>query len=188
LQKISTTVYTELLEIYNKKFETEIFPLLMDNGLIHRNTGLVHRSFPKRLDRIELQKESIQSKIFLLQQHMTSGKKVEDFDKVIMFDLICMMSQAILSYFKIFKSYLGHALDLEQLGIRTDNPMYDQMVNQLGDFKNDGGIVFHKAGLRSFFNVDLRNALAHDSWWLNNAEFTYEEHDGTEISLSIGEL
>ena len=63
------------------------------------------------------------------------------------------------------------------------------MIDHLGDYKSNGVSVFHKAGLRTFFNVDLRNVLTNDSWWINNNfEFTYEEPDGTEISLSIGEL
>ena len=50
-------------------------------------------------------------------------------------------------------------------------------------------LYFIKQDLELFFNVDLRNVLTSDSWWINNNfEFTYEEPDGTEISLSIGEL
>ncbi len=140
---------------------------------------------------MELQKESIQNKISLLEIHMASGKKVENFDKIILFDLICLMIQATSSYFDIFKSYLKQTLDLDKLGIKMTNPTYDQMVNHLGDYKNNEMPVFHKAGLRAFFNVDLRNALASDTSWLDsNTEFTYEEEEEeeTEISPSIGEL
>ena len=183
------STYAELLQEYREKFDREIFPLLVSNQLIHKNTGRVYHSFQKRLDRIELQKNSIENKISLLKQHMSDGNKVEDFDKSQMFDLIAMFAQSIMSYFEIYKSCLKFSLNFEKLEITKSEPGYNEMIDHLGDFKNNGVSVFHKAGLRTFFNVDLRNVLTNDSWWINNNfEFTYEEPDGTELSLSIGEL
>ena len=183
------STYAELLQQYREKFDREIFPLLVSNQLIHKNTGRVYHSFQKRLDRIELQKNSIENKISLLKQHMSDGNKVEDFDKSQMFDLITMFAQSIMSYFEIYKSCLKFSLNFEKLEITKSQPGYNEMIDHLGDFKNNGVSVFHKAGLRTFFNVDLRNVLTNDSWWINNNfEFTYEEPDGTELSLSIGEL
>ena len=183
------STYAELLQEYREKFDREIFPLLVSNQLIPKNTGRVYHSFQKRLDRIELQKNSIENKISLLKQHMSDGNKVEDFDKSQMFDLITMFAQSIMSYFEIYKSCLKFSLNFEKLEITKSQPGYNEMIDHLGDFKNNGVSVFHKAGLRTFFNVDLRNVLTNDSWWINNNfEFTYEEPDGTELSLSIGEL
>ena len=183
------STYAELLQEYREKFDREIFPLLVYNQLIHKNTGRVYHSFQKRLDRIELQKNSIENKISLLKQHMSDGNKVEDFDKFQMFDLITMFAQSIMSYFEIYKSCLKFSLNFEKLEITKSEPGYNEMIDHLGNFKNNGVPVFHKAGLRTFFNVDLRNVLTNDSWWINNNfEFTYEEPDGTEISLSIDEL
>ena len=183
------SMYVDLLQEYRKKFDIEIFPLLVSNELIHKNTGRVYHSFQKRIDRIELQKKSIENKISILKQHMSNGNQVNDFDKSMMFDLIAMFAQAMLSYFEIFKSCLKFSLNFEKLGMVKTNSGYNEMIDHLGDFKNNGVSVFHKAGLRTFFNVNLRNVLTNDSWWINNNfEFTYEEPDGTEISLSIGEL
>ncbi|MBT3686243.1 MAG: hypothetical protein HOG44_04495 [Nitrosopumilus sp.] len=183
------SAYVDLLQEYREKFDKEIFPLLASHELIRKKTGLVYHSFQKRIDRIELQKKSIESKVFLLKQHMSDGNKVEDFDKSTMFDLICMFAQGTLSYFEIYKSCLKFSLNFEKIGIVKENPGYNEMIDHLGDYKNNGIPVFHKAGLRTFFNVDLRNVLKNDSWWINNNfEFTYEEPDGTELSLSIGEL
>ena len=183
------STYVDLLQEYREKFDKEIFPLLVSNQIIHKNTGLVYHSFQKRFDKIELQKKSIENKIFLLKQHMSNGNQVEGFDKSTMFDLISMFAQAILSYFEIYKSCLKFSLNFEKLGIIESDPGYNEMIDHLGDYKNNGVSVFHKAGLRTFFNVDLRNILTNDSWWINNNfEFTYEEPDGTKISLSIGEL
>ena len=183
------SMYVDLLQEYRKKFDIEIFPLLVSNELIHKNTGRVYHSFQKRIDRIELQKKSIENKISILKQYMSNGNHVNDFDKSMMFDLIAMFAQAMLSYFEIFKSCLKFSLNFEKLGMVKTNSGYNEMIDHLGDYKNNGVSVFHKAGLRTFFNVDLRNILINDSWWINNNfEFTYEEPDGTEISLSIGEL
>lgn len=183
------SMYVDLLQEYRKKFDIEIFPLLVSNELIHKNTGRVYHSFQKRIDRIELQKKSIENKISILKQYMSNGNQVNDFDKSMMFDLIAMFAQAMLSYFEIFKSCLKFSLNFEKLGMIKTNSGYNEMIDHLGDYKNNGVSVFHKAGLRTFFNVDLRNILINDSWWINNNfEFTYEEPDGTEISLSIGEL
>ena len=183
------SMYVDLLQEYRKKFDIEIFPLLVSNELIHKNTGRVYHSFQKRIDRIELQKKSIENKISILKQYMSNGNQVNDFDKSMMFDLIAMFAQAMLSYFEIFKSCLKFSLNFEKLGMVKTNSGYNEMIDHLGDYKNNGVSVFHKDGLRTFFNVDLRNILINDSWWINNNfEFTYEEHDGTEISLSIGEL
>jgi hypothetical protein len=182
-------MYVDLLQEYRKKFDIEIFPLLVSNELIHKNTGRVYHSFQKRIHRIELQKKSIENKISILKQYMANGNQVNDFDKSMMFDLIAMFAQAMLSYFEIFKSCLKFSLNFEKLGMVKTNSGYNEMIDHLGDYKNNGVSVFHKAGLRTFFNVDLRNILINDSWWINNNfEFTYEEPDGTEISLSIGEL
>ena len=183
------STYADLLVEYREKFDREIFPLLISNELIHKNTGRVYHSFQKRTDRIELQKKSIENKISLLKQHMSNGNQVNEFDKSTMFDLIALFAQAILSYFEIYKSCLKFSLNFEKLGIVKSNPGYNEMIDSLGDYKNNKVSVFHKAGLRTFFNLDLRNVLTNDSWWINNNfEFTYEETDGTEISLSIGEL
>ena len=64
--------YVDLLEEYRKKFDREIFPLLISNQLIHKNTGRVYHSFQKRIDRIELQKKSIEDKISQLKEHMSN--------------------------------------------------------------------------------------------------------------------
>ena len=109
------STYAELLQEYREKFDREIFPLLVSNQLIHKNTGRVYHSFQKRLDRIELQKNSIENKISLLKQHMSDGNKVEDFDKSQMFDLITMFAQSIMSYFEIYKSCLKFSLNFEKL-------------------------------------------------------------------------
>ena len=52
------SAYVDLLQEYREKFDKEIFPLLVSHELIHKKTGLVYHSFQKRIDRIELQKES----------------------------------------------------------------------------------------------------------------------------------
>ena len=96
------STYTELLVEYREKFDREIFPLLVSNELITKNTGRVYHSFQKRLDRIELQKQSIENKISQLKQHMSNGNQVEDFDKSIMFDLITRIYQYQLPvYFQV---------------------------------------------------------------------------------------
>ena len=48
---------------------------------------------------------------------MSNGSKVEDFDKSMMFDLIAMFAQGMLSYFEIYKSCLKFSLNFEKLGI-----------------------------------------------------------------------
>ena len=181
--------YQELLKLSTTKFETEVFSLLVDNQLLIHNTEFACHFNPKIQERMTLQKESIQNKIALLVKHMGDGRRLEDFDKGVMFDLICVMAQSALSYFEMFRSLLACCIDLRKVGISEEKPTYGEIIDSLGDYKNDGILVFHKAGLRSFFNVDLRNSLIHDSWWVNhNAEFTYRESDETEISLNIGEL
>ena len=184
------TTYDELLELSHNKFEQEIFPLLLNNQLIKKNTGFIHHSFPKRLDRLELQKKSIEYKINFLHKHIDNGNNLHDFDKSILADLIFILSQTMLGYFEIFKSYLENFLDLSRILISDDTPTFNEIVKKLSEFKNsDGGLVFHYDGLRKFFNMDMRNTLIHDSWWLDeNFEFTFEELDGTVISFNIGEL
>ena len=130
------SMYVDLLQEYRKKFDIEIFPLLVSNELIHKNTGRVYHSFQKRIDRIELQKKSIENKISILKQHMSNGNQVNDFDKSMMFDLIAMFAQAMLSYFEIFKSCLKFSLNFEKLGMVKTNSGYNEMIDHLGDYKN----------------------------------------------------
>jgi len=182
------TTYEELLDVTNKKFKNEIGPLLEKHDLLIHYDGFVDKNFMKILDRIELQKESITEKIAALSQHMDNTKTLDGFDKGLLRDLIFLMAQTPLGYFEILTKWLSYCIDLNKIKYGSRKPMYGAIMNQLGDFTSDGNLVFLKAGLRTFFNVELRNALGHDDWWLNeNAEFTFKEGDGTEISLNIGE-
>ena len=184
------TTYEEHLKFTREKFEREIFPLLLNNQLLQKNIGFISHSFPKRFDRLELQKKSIESKIDLLHKHIDDGNKPGDFDKIILSDLIFILAQSIMGYFEIFKSYLEKCLNFSKITMHDNDHTFDLMIKKLSEFKNiEGGLIFHYDGLRKLFNIDLRNTLIHDSWWLNeNSEFTFEEIDGTVISLNIGEL
>lgn len=180
--------YHELLLATNEKFEKEIFPLLEQHDLLVHYKGLVDGSFPKILDRLELQKESIHEKIMSLANHMSKHGKLDGFDKALLRDLVFLIAQTTLGYFEIFTKYISNAINLDKIKYGNRRPMYGSILSQLGDFQSDGNLVFSKGGLRKFFNVDLRNALGNDDWWLNhNSEFTFKEEDNTEISLSIGE-
>ncbi len=185
-----SATYYELLAQASDKFEREVFPLLLENQLIRKNKGFIQHSFPKRLSRLKLQKESIEQKISLLHNHIDHGNNLDDFDKVVLSDLIFILAQAMLGYFEILKLYLQNCLDLNKITISEDGSRFDEMIEKLSEFQDPSGkLVFHYDGLRKFFNVDLRRALVHDSWWLNeNSEFTFEESDGTLISFNIGEL
>jgi len=181
------TTYAELIKVTNDKFEKEIFHLLLNNQLIHKVDTLVDSSFPKKLVRLELQKESIESKISLLQKYIDEGSKFENFNKGILCDLIFIMAQTTLGYYEIFNGYLEKTLDLNKLRLARENLKFGEMVVALGKYKQ--GTIFHYDGLRMFFNVNMRNILVHDDWWLDeNTEFTFKEPDGTPINLNIGEL
>jgi hypothetical protein len=184
------TAYEELMKAGIDKFEREIFPILMNNELIIKNSEFLHRSFPKIVNRLEMQKASVESKISLLHAHIDNGNSLESFDFSILNDLTFVLTQAMFSYFQIFKSYLIGCVDLSKIKMSQNDPEFAQIVKKLSEFKNpDGGTVFHYDGLRKFFNVDMSHALEHDLWWLNeNLEFTFEELDGTVISFNIGEM
>jgi hypothetical protein len=184
------TAYEELLKTGIDKFEREIFPILMNNKLIIKNSEFFHHSFPKRVDRLEVQKASVESKISLLHTHIDSGNHLESFDDSILTDLTLILIQTMFGYLQIFKSYLLECVDLSRIKMSDDNPKFAEIVKKLSEFKNpDGGLVFHYDGLRKFFNVEMNHVLEHDLWWLNeNLEFTFEELDGTIISFNVGEL
>jgi hypothetical protein len=184
------TAYEELLKAGIDKFESEIFPILMNNKLIIKNPAFLHSSLPKIVDRLELQKASVESKISLLHTHIDNGNNLESFDDVILIDLTFILTQTMFGYFQIFTSYLIDCVDLSKIKMSQDDPKFAQVVKQLSEFKNpDGGLVFHYDGLRKFFNVDMSYTLEHDLWWLNeNLEFTFEELDGTVVSFNVGEL
>ena len=184
------TTYEELLKTSIEKFESEIFPLLLNNNLIIKNSEFFHNSFPKIVGRLEMQKASVESKISLLHAHIDNGNGLEIFDESVLKDLTFVMSQAMFGYFQIFKSYIANCVDLFKIKVPKDDPKFDEIVKKLSELKNpEGGLVFHYDGLRKFFNVDMIHALEHDLWWLNeNLEFTFEELDGTIISFNIGEL
>ena len=184
------TDYEELLKESIDKFEREIFPILINNKLIIKNSEFLHRSLPKIVDRLEMQKASVESKISLLHTHINNGNNLESFDDVILTDLTFVLTQTMFGYFQIFTSYLVGCVDLSKIKMSQDDPKFAQVVKRLSEFKNpDGGLVFHYDGLRKFFNVDMSHTLEHDLWWLNeNLEFTFEELDGTVVSFNVGEL
>jgi len=184
------TSYEELLKTSIVKFEREIFPLLVDNKLIIKNPEFFHHSFPKRVDRLEIQKASVESKISLLHAHIDSGNSLENFDDSILTDLTLVLTQTIFGYFQIFESYLLDCVDLSKIKMSDDDPKFSEIVKKLSEFRNhDGGLIFHYDGLRKFFNVEMSHVLENDLWWLNeNLEFTFEELDRTIISFNVGEL
>ncbi len=184
------TGYEELLKVSIEKFESEIFPLLLDNKLIKKNVEFFHNSFPKIADRLEIQKVSVERKISLLHAHIDNGGGLESFDESVLKDLTFVLVHTMFGYFQIFKSHLAYCVDLSKINMSENDPKFDQIVKKLSEFKNhDGGLVFYYDGLRKFFNLDLIHALERDLWWLNeNLEFTFEEIDGTVISFNIGEL
>ena len=185
------TVYEELLNDGVEKFDREIFPVLMNNKLIIKNSDFLHHSFPKTFKRLETQKVSVENKISLLRTHMDGGNNPGIFDSKILCDLTFVLAQTIFGYFQIFRSCLMCCLDFTKINVSLDNdPKFDETIRKLCEFKNsDGGLILHYDGLRKFFSMDVFHALEHDLWWLNeNSEFTFEEIDGTMISLNVGEL
>ena len=185
------TAYDELLNSGVDKFESEIFPVLVNNNLIIKNSKFLHRSFPKTFKRLEMQRMSVENKISFLHTHMDDGNSLESFDSEILYDLIFVLTQAIFGYFQIFRSCLMSCLDFTKIKVSQGiDSKFDETVRKICEFKNpDGGLILHYDGLRKFFSVDVSHALEHDLWWLNeNSEFTFEEIDGTLISLNIGEL
>ena len=181
------TTYEELIKSTIDKFETEIFPLLLNYNLIHKSDAIIEPTFPKKLDRLELQKESIEQKITLLRKYISDMHKPEDFNKRILYDLTFILAQSILGYYEIFKEYMKKTLNLKELEVTKENPTFSEIVTALGKYKD--GTVFHYDGISKLFNVNMRNTLVHDNWWLNeNNEFTFKEPDETKINLNIGEL
>ena len=182
--------YDELLNSYINKFEREIFHILVDNQLLVKNHEFFHQSLPKIVDRLEMQKESAESKISLLRNHIDGGGNLERFDRTMLNDLTFVLTQTMFGYFQIFKSYLFGCVDPSKVNLADDRQKFSEMVKKLAEFRNsEGGLLFHYDGLRKFFNIDVFHALENDLWWLNeNLEFTFEEIDGTIISYNVGEL
>lgn len=180
-------IYADLLKGTNDKFLKEIFPLLEKHDLLVHGK-IIDDSFPKILDRWQLQKQSIHEKTIALRDHMAKVETIDGFSTVILKDLIFLMAQVSLGFFEIMTKFLSYSIDLEKIKYGERPAMYGDIVNKLGDYQSDGKLVFSKGGLEKFFSVELRNSLARDRWWLNhNGEFTFREEEGTEISLSIGE-
>ncbi len=182
--------YNELVIDSMEKFEREIFALLQSNVLLKRNTGFISHSFPKIIHRLELQTESVQSRVSLLHEHLDAGGNLENFDKSVLQDLMFGMVQTMLCYFRIVHSGILGCIDLSKINILTDNSNFLHVVKALSEFKNDGNLlIFHFDGLQKFFNINLFNALEKDLWWINgNFECTFEESDENIISFNIGEM
>ena len=180
-------IYADLLKETNDKFLKEIFPLLEKHDLLVHGK-IIDDSFPKILDRLQLQKQSIHEKLIAVGNYFAKEKTTVGFSLEIIRDLIFLMAQTTLGYFESMTQFLSYSIDFEKIKYGNRKPMYGSIINQLGDYQSDGKLVFSKGGLEKFFDVELRNALAHDRWWLNhNGEFTFREDDDTEISLNLGE-
>lgn len=92
-----------------------------------------------------------------------------------------------LTHYEFLKRFFIETLFLDKLQMETSvhigkTPTYGTLIKSFQKLTN------YNQKMNELFDVDLRNALAHDSWYLENTGLQYKNFDNKIITISYTEL
>ena len=164
--------------------------------LVHQK-GKANQTLVKQFIRIWFDQDILRSKtnIFqnpdILKKYLETNATFGITEEIFMFDFVRHMASFYLSEIEMLKKIFRNMLDLKKLNLNptvTLGEMLEAISKRCGIGKKE---------LKQLFNVEFRDAIAHDSWYFENRKFTYktkggkieqwtiEEFGGELISLSI---
>lgn len=94
-------------------------------------------------------------------------------------DYIQQSSAIILSEFEFLKRFLRTFLDLKKLNIQKTATLGEILTSISKHTK------LPKLELQNLFNLEMRNVIAHDSWYYEKRDFCYKKKDGNIIRLTF---
>ena len=111
------------------------------------------------------------------------GFSVED----MMWNHLVIMSQLALAQSEALKRFLISILDKQKIFKNGNRKFYEygylikELSNKITDPK------FRKC-FEDIFNVELRNALAHDDWWFENRKFVFRDKHKKIVEYDFGKF
>lgn len=97
-------------------------------------------------------------------------------------DYMQQTSAMILSQFEFLKRFLRMILDLKKLKIKEIATLGEIITSISKNSK------LSKSKLQNLFNLEMRDVIAHDSWYYENKDFCYKKKDGSTIQLTFEEF
>jgi|APSaa5957512535_1039671.scaffolds.fasta_scaffold04523_2 hypothetical protein len=103
-------------------------------------------------------------------------------------EVMTLLCQHGLSTFELFKRFLLNILDLEKINEKTNSTLKN--TSMLGDLVNSlKKILTTKTNqIDNLIDVEFRNTLAHDSWYLDNNFFKFMSTKGRQHELSVNDV
>ena len=103
-------------------------------------------------------------------------------------ELMTLLCQHGLSTFELLKRFLLNTMNLTEINAKTSSKL--KVTSMLGDVVSvmKKIIVMKNSPIDDLINVEFRNTLAHDSWYLENNIFEFKSIKGISCQLSIDEV
>ena len=184
------------IDFRRKQFEIAIDNILktIDEEQLFGEISITTPKYVKINERVQLSVKILNKKLNYFdtkkQEEIYNSKLGElDFEENEIFqDMMILYLSVGSSTFELMKMFLYLILDKSKVRI-TERMSLGALINILGNklYGNDENL---KKNLRELFQVDFRNQIAHEKWYIKEREFTYfdEDDDDKEHQLSLKEL
>ena len=103
-------------------------------------------------------------------------------------EVMTLLCQHGLSTFELLKRFLLNTMNLTEINTKTNSKL--KVTSMLGDVVSvmKKITVIKNNQIDDLINVEFRNTLAHDSWYLENNIFKFKNTKGISYQLSINEV
>lgn len=165
-----------------------IFTQLEKFKLLIHQKGKANQTLVRQFVRIWTDQDNLRTKTTILQNPETFKKYLDAnaafglTEEIFMFDLMRHMASFYLSEIEMLKKIFRDMLDLKRLNLNptaTLGEMLEALSKRCG---------INKQSMKQLFNVEFRDALAHDSWYFENRKFTYKTKGGKIEQWTIDEF
>jgi len=106
-----------------------------------------------------------------------------------MIEIVTLLCSHGLATFEFLKRFLLLTLNFQQLFFLTSASLGE--FSMLGDLVNKGLAKLPNvniSSLKKLIDLDFRNALGHDSWYIEGMNWKYTEKGGLEVSIPINDM
>jgi len=165
-----------------------IFSQLEKFKLLVHPKGKADQTLVKQFQRIWTDQDILRGKTNMLQNPDVFKKYLEVnatfglTEEIFMFDLVRHMASFYLSEIEMLKKVFRDMINLKKLNLKptaTLGEILEAIAKRCG---------INKKGMKQLFNVEFRDAIAHDSWYFENRLFTYKTKGGKVEQWTIAEF
>lgn len=165
-----------------------IFAQLDSLKLLIRQRGKANPTLVKQFFRIWNDQNILRRKMDIVQNDKVLKKYLEAItpfgltEEDFMFDFVRHMASFYLSETEMLKKVFREMLDLKKMKLKstaTLGEILEQVAHRCG---------IRKKEMKQLFNIELRDAIAHDSWYFEDRKFTYKTKGGKKEQWTYKEF